>query len=89
MSKDGGPAFSSIAIHVNGNGDPVQFGDPGMSLRDYFAGQALAGIVANGYFGDYNGVVDGIRGGNNEAKVAYTLADAMLRARAIAEGERK
>ena len=38
--KDGGPAFA--------HGNPEQGGDPGMSLRDYFAGQALAGILACG-----------------------------------------
>ena len=32
--KDGGPAF------------PNYYGNPGMSLRDYFAGQALAGLLA-------------------------------------------
>ena len=38
MSKDnnGGPAFPSD-----------RFGELGMSLRDYFAGQALAGMLAN------------------------------------------
>ena len=34
--NDGGPAFPSD-----------RFGELGMSLRDWFAGQALAGIMAN------------------------------------------
>lgn len=42
--KDGGPAFPA---QVDRNGQPVQVGnnawlEPGMSLRDYFAGQAAA-----------------------------------------------
>lgn len=37
--KDGDPAF--------GHGDPTHGGEPGMSLRDYFAGQALGGVMAN------------------------------------------
>lgn len=43
--------------------------DPGMTLRDYFAGQALVGLLAAG--------VDD--GGLSEC--AYTLADFMLAAR--------
>ena len=62
--KDGGPAF------------PNYYGNPGMSLRDYFAGQALAGILA-----------DPGRHGFNESHAecefiivedAYILADAMI-----------
>ena len=34
-NNDGGPAFPSD-----------RFGEGGMSLRDYFAGQALAGLIA-------------------------------------------
>jgi hypothetical protein len=39
--SDGGPAFAQ--------GNPEPGGDVGMSLRDYFAGQALAGILAGGF----------------------------------------
>jgi hypothetical protein len=47
----------------------------GMSLRDYFAGQALAGIL--GCARDYQGVY------SNKARAgfAYEVADAMLAAR--------
>ena len=47
-------------------------GTPGMTLREYFAGQALAGICA-----------DPSRSGSNRlyAEVCYGLADAMLAAR--------
>ena len=35
MSNDGGPAFASPSYYAN----------PGMSLLDYFAGQALTGLI--------------------------------------------
>jgi hypothetical protein len=48
---------------------PIAFQDGGMSLRDWFAGLALAGVLANptkkGRWTDY-------------AEVSYVLADAML-----------
>lgn len=58
---DGGPAFPAETFDVGG-----------MSLRDWFAGQALAGICA-----------DPNAGGSNKAiaVTAYSLADAMLEAR--------
>jgi hypothetical protein len=41
-TNDGGPAFPSAdTVHPNG---PVQYGTFSMSLLDYFAGQALAGL---------------------------------------------
>lgn len=69
MSKtNGGPAFPTTQADVERGWD-------GMSLRDWFAGQALAGLVAN----------DSARGDNAQfAIVAYALADAML-----AERERR
>lgn len=65
--KDGGPAF------------PVNretFTRVGMSLRDYFAGHALAGLLAAD--AKYGGRTD-----NREALAAdaYGFADAMLAAR--------
>ena len=42
----------------------------GMTLRDYFAGQALAGLAFNG---DYHA--------ENRAREAYEYADAMLKER--------
>lgn len=68
MAKnDGGPAF------------PLQdesFG--GMSLRDYFAAAALQGWMAS-YPSDQT--CDGILG-NDNAALAYRMADAMLAERA-------
>jgi uncharacterized protein YjlB len=63
--NDGGPAFP--ACHPNA---PETHG---MSLRDYFAGQALTGIWANQSYdvADYH----------TQALHAYKAADAMLAAR--------
>jgi hypothetical protein len=56
----GGPVYPQTA--------DVEIGGEGLSLRDYFAGLALQGILANG------------RGGfaPTMAEVAYDHADAMI-----------
>lgn len=43
MSEDGGPAYPVCPVYVE---DADNF-SPGMSLRDWFAGQALAGQLAS------------------------------------------
>ena len=73
--NDGGPAFHSITVK---NGDnynaPVHTYHRGMSLRDWFAGQAMTAIIGNVYctpdttFKEISGR-------------AYAQADAMLAAR--------
>jgi hypothetical protein len=77
MSEDenGGPAFAY--------GNWEHGGDSGMTLRDYFAGQALAGFC------------NGVRGSAMEAAYivqcvaphVYEVADAMLEARKAPTGE--
>jgi hypothetical protein len=62
--KDGGPAFPCA--------QNVMKADEGMSLRDWFAGQALAGLVAD----QHTRIV-------NIPEVAWRLADAMLAARQV------
>ena len=71
-TRDGGPAFPA-KVHTMTDGDGVPHFErmAGMSLRDYFAGQALIGL-ASGTFADAAHV---------EAELAYELADAMLAAR--------
>jgi len=64
-SNDGGAAF------------PVMYVSEGMTLRDYFAGQALAGICAPLY-DDESPTIWKHR---EFAKGAYMFADAMLDAR--------
>ena len=49
-----------------------QYGEPGMTLRDYFAGQAIAGFTAK--FGNAGEPLD-------FATDAYRFADALLAAR--------
>ena len=66
--KDGGPAFPHENRH--------QANWEGMSLRDYFAGQALTGLArshAEGTVDDYQP--------EHVAQDCYRLADAMLKER--------
>lgn len=72
--RDGGPAFPE-AIAVGPAGD-VYPGFSGMSLRDWFAGQALTGLIAHP---SAEGSVQSI------TQWAYDYADAMLAARAAAK----
>ena len=69
--RDGGPAYPA---HLRGNTgtDSVSFqSSSGMSLRDYFAGQALAGLMAMPSLD--------LKANNAQlAGVAYSLADAMI-----------
>ncbi len=57
----------------NPNAFPLNAGEfgiepsPGMTLRDYFAGQALAGLASRGLLGP-----------DQRAQEAYDFADAML-----------
>lgn len=67
-TKDGGPAFPRPPIGED-CGRPYGHND-GMSLRDWFAGQALAGLLAQ-YGADPEWT----------AIAAYKEADAMLAAR--------
>ncbi len=56
-------------------------GYEGMSLRDYFAGQALMGLCSQMPVKDITAICDGIKGGAIEATAAYRLADKMLEVR--------
>lgn len=65
MSKeDGGPAFPTPARY-------------GMTLRDWFAGQALAGIIAAAAHPDNTDLPRR----DDTSVIAYAYADAMLKAR--------
>ncbi len=65
ITAEGGPAFA-YGSHEHG-------GDPGMTLRDWFAGQALAGIATE---------PRGTRKPSEWASFAYKTADTMLATRA-------
>ena len=71
--NDGGPAFPRSAAFSNAERTACTEQD-GMTLRDWFAGQALAGMVSY--------VVEGATF-ENVAEDAYKAADAMLRAREV------
>jgi len=72
-NENGGGAFPC-------EGTGGLYPDPGMTLRDYFAGQALAGDSANSSFGFFESDID-----QNflvlRAEYYYRYADAMLEAR--------
>ena len=67
--NDGGPAFPVEWKTFNG-------GLGGMSLRDWFAGQALAGLLANT---ECHATPEGY------ASDAYMQADAMLKAKEVSD----
>jgi hypothetical protein len=77
-NKTGGPAFPTPRFTMDGEGRVLGFSisTDGMSLRDYFAGQAMQTMVqgkgaANLEQGGYTAV----------SMMAYRMADAMLKAR--------
>ena len=71
LINDGGPAFSCASSMIV-NGKQATVPAQGMSLRDYFAGQALAGIFASANFSFAKDWIGG---------KAYEAADSMLAAR--------
>ena len=74
---DGGPAFPKLEWYSLEDGGYEDRGPSGMTLRDWFAGQALQGLIAcDGRYGLGNGNI------GLDAIDAYRLADAMLRERA-------
>lgn len=83
MSRDNPRAF------------PLSTTNPGMTLRDYFAGQALANpVICTGKAEEYQlerwfGGRGGITAAEIVAKQAATYADAMLSERSKATGEAK
>ena len=66
-SRNSGPAFPTTAEHG------FNSGEPGMTLRDYFAAKAMQGFLTAEYASTYRPEV--------WAKDAYEMADAMLKAR--------
>lgn len=75
--NDGGPAFPQDGMLEMHESQPMRH--PGMSLRDWFAGMALQGFMANhgwlGYFENKKHrqfLIEGF------SKDSYAVADAML-----------
>lgn len=77
-ARDGGAAFPQSLAQEG------PFG--GMTLRDWFAGQALAGIIARQTRSEYEGSVNS-HDWSCEAGDAYALADAMIAERAKENGD--
>lgn len=73
---DGGPAFPLGDIFAS-DGSGYREGSSGMSLRDYFAGQVIAGFAAN------PGLVARVATPSEAASKAFEIADRMLAARAV------
>ena len=70
LLEHGGPA-SPVTITIAAGGRTQNVTLKGMTIRDWFAGQAITGALANGddfEFAEWD----------NCAKYAYALADAML-----------
>jgi hypothetical protein len=88
---DGGPAFPLIESSFSSGGTMTSLTGRGMSMRDWFAGQALAGLLGNDTFmTDLQAQLreDGRDSGGQRsgtcvitARRAYMHADAMLAAR--------
>lgn len=77
MASDGGPAFPQSIFHdETPSDDSFVETKGGMSLRDYFAGQALNGMLASDSSVDRTKVNKSVW-----ANVAYDFAAAMLKAR--------
>jgi hypothetical protein len=78
--NDGGPAFPTPEILDERRGEVLQYGGPGMSLRDYFAAAALTGMLAHSTrYRPRPG--DPVNWHEAISKEAYELADATLEAR--------
>ena len=85
--KDGGPAFPGNVYNLTEDGSE-QVGEhtfrvPGMSLRDWFAGQALQGAISWYLHAATQGVTRNQREDTPTvmAGMAYQLADEMLAVR--------
>ena len=87
--KDGGPAFPQLDVVIgdrDGHGDVLDAytqATGGMTLRDWFAGQALAGMLAQSHGGPKDWQVMGHGWGEDcmnslnkhETHIARTMAD--------------
>ena len=74
MANDGGPAFPQVRY----DDDEHPIWQPGVSVRDYFAGKALQGLLASADFGTAT-----VRATfEHYSDCAYHHADAMIARRA-------
>lgn len=76
------PAFPVSEVRIDGIG--ICEGSPGMTLRDWFAGQAVAGLVSNSNAMARASWLSDTDARKEIAAKALALADAMLAERARA-----
>ena len=79
MNKTGGPAFptqSKLGVNEASTWIAEIPGQPGMTLRDYFAAKAMLGILTVTVRADCDNYREDVL-----ANLSYTVADAMLKAR--------
>jgi len=74
---------SAPAFPVSAEQNGVNYGDCGMSMRDYFAAKAMSGLLAtSATFPDHGfSPISGFTICENIALFAYRTADAMLKMR--------
>ncbi len=80
-NNDGGPAFPLVLQEKDEEGRVSPVIQVGMSLLDYFAGQALVGISSHKE--DFDNVVETARAAGDNvsvvlAQIAYYRAEAMI-----------
>lgn len=82
---DGGPAYPTGTWEYDGNGNVLPYQEPGMSLRDYFAAQAMSAIFCGDgarMVADRDERYDETNWAEVVAANAYEMADAMIAERA-------
>lgn len=84
--NDGGPAFAAAGVYVDDNmsAREIEASQAGMSLRDFFAAHALAGILSHSELMTacvYAGERDGRPPRDVVTEAAYRYADSMIAAR--------
>ena len=75
--NDGGPAFPTDALGQIG---PKRWHHAGMTLREYYAGQALAGIISNNNFLLSVSEGDFVNTEKMVAQLSVSYADAIIAA---------
>jgi hypothetical protein len=76
----GGYAFPQPDLYEDGN--RIEIGESGMSLRDYFAAKALSGLCALNWQQAYN---QHPPSAEEYAENAYCIAEAMIKAREVSQ----
>ncbi len=86
MSVDNPPVFRQPEVRRD-DGIGLVEGYPGMTLRDYFAGQAVSVVLSQLWRNLERGMQTVDSSYDIAAKASYEIADAMLAARSAGEGK--